>query len=777
MTPRKKQLLLAAAVAFAAVAMGGALLPAFGGALGAWRAGSLVLAAWQALGSGEFLPVDGNKDVRRLDLWWRPLPVLPLPLSAHLVRSGGSGWVLVDAGAPNSWSQSYATRLLAGLQAAIPPGEELQAILLTSAHPDHTGALPLLLEFFPDAPLIVHAREAPFLRGKAEYVPPGSLLPRVMRAVGVAPSMPLQTWASGLEALLTRPLGWALAPARLAPRGVLGGLGAGSGEWVAALSPSRLAGAAVARITGAGPLAIHPLPTPSGSQQSARRLLCVALLLGSLSASRATRLLWNITGPFVNFPFAAPYPVYVARNEDGSAPDRIVLVTDSQDGGRWTLSALEADTGEFVWNSTLTAPGGSILYGLTSGGPPSQQMGNAMTASGLLFAQLGGYVVAVNASSGATLWQHATYNQSTPKITAYSDNTSPGIVYLTSSFVDASRPVPAPINYIEALDARSGQLKWANFTAPPAATGLIASDTAAAAGVTPLPGLAVYAQGTKLYGVDAEDGRELWMVTVTAGTGAGVTANITSVTYIEPAPPTRPHPLLLLGSTNWEQARFLGYVLNGTAGQPPARAWSMAGAQNFEGSLSDGAARLGFATPAVSALDGMFVIWSNRTSYDLSNGGLPVYNTYLVGRSLVDGSPVWALNVSSCGYSKRPASPPVVQVGVLSAVTEEELLVMDAGSGQLRFDMRAAPYQPQASGGQNSYLPTTTFANCQGQLALVRCLGADAPGSLCAYNGYDVPITGRALDACSSSALPQQARGAAGLLAAAAAAAAWLLLT
>ena len=137
-------------------------------------------------------------------------------------------------------------------------------------------------------------------------------------------------------------------------------------------------------------------------QQSARRLLCVALLLGSLSASRATRLLvrggpppylplsahrcamragaprlqlpllppttaaanrgplaaanrcppaapfllqWNITGPFVNFPFAAPYPVYVARNEDGSAPDRIVLVTDSQDGGRWTLSALEADTG------------------------------------------------------------------------------------------------------------------------------------------------------------------------------------------------------------------------------------------------------------------------------------------------------------------------------------------------------------------------------------------------------------------------------------------------
>lgn len=62
------------------------------------------------------------------------------------------------------------------------------------------------------------------------------------------------------------------------------------------------------------------------------------------------------------------------------------------------------------------------------------------------------------------------------------------------------------------------------------------------------------------------------MVTVTAGTGAGVTANITSVTYIEPAPPTRPHPLLLLGSTNWEQARFLGYVLNGTAG-----AWQLPG--------------------------------------------------------------------------------------------------------------------------------------------------------------------------------------------------------
>lgn len=71
-----------------------------------------------------------------------------------------------------------------------------------------------------------------------------------------------------------------------------------------------------------------------------------------------------------------------------------------------------------MWNTTVSAPGGTngALYGLTSGAPLSQQQNNTLA---VLFVQLGGYVVAVNAKDGSTLWQHATYNASTPKITAY----------------------------------------------------------------------------------------------------------------------------------------------------------------------------------------------------------------------------------------------------------------------------------------------------------------------------------------------------------------------
>ncbi len=77
-----------------------------------------------------------------------------------------------------------------------------------------------------------------------------------------------------------------------------------------------------------------------------------------------------------------------------------------------------AAAGDSVWNSTVSAPGAAngALYGLTSGAPDSQQQNNTLTT---VFVQLGGYVVAVNAQDGSTLWQHATYNGSTPKITAY----------------------------------------------------------------------------------------------------------------------------------------------------------------------------------------------------------------------------------------------------------------------------------------------------------------------------------------------------------------------
>lgn len=67
-----------------------------------------------------------------------------IPLSVTLVREGSS-WCLVDAGASDNWSQSYASRLAAAVQRTIPKGGRLAGILLTHGHPDHVGALPQLL--------------------------------------------------------------------------------------------------------------------------------------------------------------------------------------------------------------------------------------------------------------------------------------------------------------------------------------------------------------------------------------------------------------------------------------------------------------------------------------------------------------------------------------------------------------------------------------------------------------------------------------------------------
>lgn len=44
---------------------------------------------------------------------------------------------------------------------------------MTHGHFDHSGGLPLLLEAYPDVPVLVHADEAPFLQGAAaQYMSP-----------------------------------------------------------------------------------------------------------------------------------------------------------------------------------------------------------------------------------------------------------------------------------------------------------------------------------------------------------------------------------------------------------------------------------------------------------------------------------------------------------------------------------------------------------------------------------------------------------------------------
>lgn len=63
---------------------------------------------------------------------------------------------------------------------------------MTHAHPDHVGALPQLLQAYPDVPVVAHAGEEPFLTGQKHYLPPTGLAARLARWAGVAPETPIQ---------------------------------------------------------------------------------------------------------------------------------------------------------------------------------------------------------------------------------------------------------------------------------------------------------------------------------------------------------------------------------------------------------------------------------------------------------------------------------------------------------------------------------------------------------------------------------------------------------
>lgn len=138
-----------------------------------------------------------------------------------------------------------------------------------------------------------------------------------------------------------------------------------------------------------------------------------------LHPAAASALQWNVTGDYVNSPFASPYPPYVIRTTEGTDPDRIVLVSGGGgNSGQWQLKAYEADSGAEAWSAMVAAPDAANagLTTLTSGLPHWQQLNNSL---GLIFMQLGTYVVAVDGATGQQRWQHATYNASTPKITGY----------------------------------------------------------------------------------------------------------------------------------------------------------------------------------------------------------------------------------------------------------------------------------------------------------------------------------------------------------------------
>lgn len=70
------------------------------------------------------------------------------------------------------------------------------AAAVTHSHGDHIGGLPLLLEAYPEAPVVLYELEAPYLvpgeDGKAQrLVAPGTLLDRALRWAGMLAQQPV----------------------------------------------------------------------------------------------------------------------------------------------------------------------------------------------------------------------------------------------------------------------------------------------------------------------------------------------------------------------------------------------------------------------------------------------------------------------------------------------------------------------------------------------------------------------------------------------------------
>ncbi|KAL4854628.1 putative metallo-hydrolase YflN [Chlorella vulgaris] len=139
--------------------------------------------------TGECRLADSSKFLTQ---WWRPIPGLPsIPVAVYLVHQGAK-WALVDAGLAGTPRQPHAHQLLAALKAAIPADQKLAAVIVTHAHPDHIGALPLLLAAYPEVQIVFHENEAPLLVGDEHLVAPGSVAARILRWVGMLGEQPIK---------------------------------------------------------------------------------------------------------------------------------------------------------------------------------------------------------------------------------------------------------------------------------------------------------------------------------------------------------------------------------------------------------------------------------------------------------------------------------------------------------------------------------------------------------------------------------------------------------
>ena len=93
----------------------------------------------------------------RMQLWYTVMPV-----NVWLVRED-DGWTLIDAGA-----KPHAEKLIRAILTQL-NGWPLQRIALTHGHVDHAGSLLALTQAFPNAQVICHREEAPFVTGEKRY--------------------------------------------------------------------------------------------------------------------------------------------------------------------------------------------------------------------------------------------------------------------------------------------------------------------------------------------------------------------------------------------------------------------------------------------------------------------------------------------------------------------------------------------------------------------------------------------------------------------------------
>ncbi|PRW58947.1 MBL fold hydrolase [Chlorella sorokiniana] len=133
------------------------------------------------------------QDVFRYQRLWQPLPGFPAAATIWLVREQGEAeaqpqWVLIDAGFPDRWSDAWNTQMMQALRKMVPAGR-LKAILLTHSHTDHVAGVPNLLAAYPDAQVVVHEKEVPFLTGQAKHLADPGTFWRVLHTLGLVNEM------------------------------------------------------------------------------------------------------------------------------------------------------------------------------------------------------------------------------------------------------------------------------------------------------------------------------------------------------------------------------------------------------------------------------------------------------------------------------------------------------------------------------------------------------------------------------------------------------------